>query len=101
MRGQQAHWPLQYRFRSGTAKEPLVGPRHLWCRDAFSFGVFLFFFNKYVLLWVVGGGEFHDNWDLVSREILPKLSTLNYEAERTLDLPTRRSRQGTSLLLST
>jgi hypothetical protein len=29
------------------------------------------FFNKHVLLWVVGGGGFHDNWDLVLQEILP------------------------------
>ena len=27
--------------------------------------------NKHVLLWVVGGGGFHDNWDLVFQEILP------------------------------
>jgi len=31
----------------------------LWCRCAFSFG--FFFFYKQVLLWVVGGGGFHDN----------------------------------------
>jgi len=40
MRGQQAHRPVQYRFRSGNTKDPLVGPRPLWCRCAFSFGVF-------------------------------------------------------------
>jgi len=25
---------------------------------------YIFFLNKHVLLWVVGGGGFHDNWDL-------------------------------------
>jgi len=40
-----------------------------------------------VLLWVVGGGGFHDNWDLGSQEILSSLRTFTNEAERTLDLP--------------
>ena len=30
---------------------------------------------------VVGGGGFHDNWDLGSQEILPSLRTLTDEAE--------------------
>ena len=55
--------------------------------------IFCFCFNKHALLWVVGGGGFLDNWDLVSQEIFPELSTLTYEAERTLDLPRRRSVQ--------
>jgi len=38
-----------------------------------------------VLLWVVGVGGFHDNWDLGFQEIFPSLRTLTYEAERTLD----------------
>ena len=50
-------------------------------------GFLLVFCNKHVLLWVVGGGGFHDNWDLGSQEILPSLRTFTYEAERTLDLP--------------
>jgi len=36
-----------------------------------------------------------------TKEILPSLRTLTNEAERTLDLPTRRSHQGTSPWLST
>jgi len=72
MRGQQVNRPVQYRFRNGNAKDLLMGPRPLWCRCTFSFGGFLLlFFNKHVLLWVVGGGGFHDNWDLVFQEILP------------------------------
>jgi len=58
-----------------------------------------FFFpltNKYYIALVVGGGGFHDNCDLISQEILPLFRTLTYEAERTLDLPRRLSRQGTS-----
>ena len=75
----------------------------LWCRCAFSFGYFsaFFLFNKHVLLWVMGGGGFHDNWDLGSQEILSSLRTFTNEAERTLNLPRRRSRQGTSPWLST
>jgi len=72
----------------------------LWCRCAFYFG-FFFFFYKQVLLWVVGGGGFHDNWDFGSPEILSSFMTFTNEAERTLDLPRRRSRQGTSPWLST
>jgi len=34
-------------------------------------GFFLFLFNKHVLLWVVGGGGFHVNWELVLQEIQP------------------------------
>ena len=49
-----------------------------------------------MLLWVVGGGGFHDNCDLGSQEVLPSLRTFTYGAERTLDQPRRRSRQGTS-----
>jgi len=60
----------------------------------------LLFLNKHVLLWVVGGGGFHDNGDLGSQEILTSLRTFTNEAERTLDLPRRRSRQGTSPWLS-
>ena len=56
----------------------------------------VFFFNKQVLLLVVGGGGFHDNWDFGSQEILSSFRTFTNEAERTLDLPRRRSRQGTS-----
>jgi len=54
----------------------------LWCRCAFSFGVFLllFYFYKQVLLWVVGSGGFHDNWDLGSPEILSSLRTFTNEA---------------------
>jgi len=70
--GSEAHWPIQYHFRGGIGTDPLLGPRPLWCRCTFSFGVFFFFFtNKHVLLWIVGGGGFHDNWDLVFQEILP------------------------------
>jgi len=47
-----------------------------------------------------GGGGFHDNWELGSQEILSLLRTFTNEAERTLDLPRRRSRQGTSPWLS-
>jgi len=50
-----------------------------------------FFFYKQVLLWVVDGGGFHDNWDFGSQEILSFLRTFTNEAERALDLPTRRS----------
>ena len=57
----------------------------LWYRCAFSFG---FFF----VLCLVGGGGFYDNWNLESQEILPSLRTFTNEAERTLDLPRRRSR---------
>jgi len=32
MRGQQAHWPIQYHFRIGNAKDLLVGPRLPWHR---------------------------------------------------------------------
>jgi len=46
----------------------------LWCRCAFSFG--FFFFNKHVLIWVVGGGGFHDKWDLGSQKVLSSLRTL-------------------------
>ena len=46
--------------------------------------VFFVFFYKQVLLWVVGGGGFHDNWDLGSQEILSSLMTFTDEAERTL-----------------
>jgi len=57
----------------------------LWCRCAFSFGFFLFyfifFFYKQVLLWVVGGGGFHDNWDFASQEILSSFRTFTNEAE--------------------
>jgi len=101
MRGQQAHRPVQYHFYSGNVKEPFLGPRPLWCRCAFSLEFFSFFI-KHLLLWVVDGGGFLDNWDFVSQEIVPELSTPpTYEAERTLDLPRRRSRQGTSPWLST
>jgi len=41
-----------------------------------------------VLLWVVGGGGFHDKWDLGFPKLLPPLRTFTYEAERTLDPPT-------------
>jgi len=44
-------------------------------------------FYKQVLLWVMGGGGFHDNWDFGSQEILSSLKTFTNEAERTLDLP--------------
>jgi len=47
--------------------------KFIQCTDmkcAFSFG-FFFKKNKHVLLWVVGGGGFHDTWDLVFQEILP------------------------------
>ena len=59
-----------------------------------------FFFNKQVVVWVVGGGGFHDNWDLESPEILSSLRTFTNEAERTLELPRRRSRQGTKPLVT-
>ena len=61
---------------------------------------FFVFFYKQVLLWVVGGGGFNDNWDLGSQEILSSLRTFTNEAERTLDLPRRRIRQDTSPWLS-
>jgi len=46
---------------------------------------------------MVGGGGFHNNWDLGSQEIVPSLRTFTYEVERlgTLDLPRRRIRQDT------
>jgi hypothetical protein len=77
-----------------------------WCSGAGApspSGVFFFFFffYKQVLLWVVIGGGFHNNWDLGSQEILLSLRTFTNEAKRTLDLPRRRSRQGTSPWLST
>jgi len=59
------------------------------------------FFNKQVLLWVVGGGGFHDSWDSGSQEILTSLRTFTNEAERTLDLFRQWSRQGTSPWFST
>jgi len=62
-------------------------------------GFLLFLKNKQVLLWVVGGEGFHDNWDLGSQKILPSLRTSTYEVERTLDSPRRLSRQGTSPLV--
>ena len=62
---------------------------------------FFFFFYEQVLRWVVGGGGFHDNLDLGSQEILSSLRTFTNEIERNLDLPRRRSRQGTSPWLST
>jgi len=68
--------------------------------SGFSFFLILVFY-KQVLLWVVCGGGFQDNWDLGSQEILPSLRTFTNEAERTLDLPRRRSRKGTSPWLST
>jgi len=75
-----------------------------WCSGAGApspSGFSFFFFYKQVLLWAVGGGGFHDNWDLRSQEILSSLRTFTNEAKRTLDLPRRRSRQGTSPWLST
>ena len=36
-----------------------------------------------MLLWVVGVGGFHDNWDLGSQEILSSIRTFTNEAERT------------------
>jgi len=53
-----------------------------------------------LLCLVVGGGGFHRPWNHSIQEILPSLRTFTNEAERTLDLPRRRSRQGTSLWLS-
>jgi len=41
----------------------------------------LFDFYKQVLLWVVGGGGFHDNWDFGYQEILSSLRTFTKEAE--------------------
>jgi len=73
-----------------------------WCSGAGApspSGFFPFFSYKQVLLWVMGGGGFNDNWDFGSQEILSSLRTFTNEAERTLDLPRRRSRQGTSPLL--
>ena len=62
----------------------------------------LFFKTKRVLLClVVGGGGFQRPWDHSIQEILPSLRTCTNEAERTLDLSRRRSRQGTSLWLLT
>jgi len=88
---------VQYCFHNGNGKYLL-----LWFRCAFSFGFFLFFFfYKQVFRWVVGCGGFHDNWDLGSQEILSSLRTFTNQAERTLDLPRLRSRQGTSPWLST
>jgi len=56
------------------------------------------FFLLEVLL--VGCEGFHRPWDHSIQEILPSLRTLTNEAKRTLDLPRRRSRQGTSPWLS-
>ena len=59
-----------------------------WCSGA---GVpcpsglfFFFFFYKQVLLWVVGFGGFHDNWELGSQEIVSPLRTFTNEAKQTL-----------------
>jgi len=60
-----AHRPVQYHFRSGNAKDPLVGPRPLWCRDAFSFG---FFFKKQTCV-ALGSGR----W-MISRQLGPCIS---------------------------
>jgi len=87
---------VQQCFHNGNVKD-LV----LWCRNAFSFGFFPFFFYKQMLLSVVGGGGFHDNWDFGSQEILSSFRTFTNEAERTLDLPRRQSCQATSPWLST
>jgi len=62
---------------------------------------FFFFFYKQVLFWIVVGEGFHDSQDLGSQGILSSLRTFTNEAERTLDLPRRRIRQGTSPWLST
>jgi len=51
---------------------------------------FCFWFYKQVLLWVVGGGGFHDKRGLGSQKILSSLRTFTNEAERTLDLPKRQ-----------
>jgi len=48
----------------------------------------------------VGGGGFRKPWDPRAQEIIPSLMTLTNEAERTLDLPRRWSRQGTSLVVN-
>jgi len=38
----------------------------------------------------MGGGGFHNNWDLGSQDIFLLLKTLTNEVERTLDPPTQR-----------
>jgi len=67
-------------------------------RDFFSF---LFLKTQVLLCLVVGGGGFHRPCDHSIQEILTSLRTFTYKAERTLDLPRRRNRQGTSPCLST
>jgi len=62
-----------------------------------------FFFSKEQVLLCLSCGRWRITQTLGPRaqEILPSLRTLNNEAERTLDLPRRRSRQGKSPWLST
>ena len=69
------------------------------------FFLFFFFFLESTSVVLLKLWEVEDYTDLGTpcQEILPSLRTLtnDSEAERTLDLPRRRSRQGTSPWLST
>ena len=86
--------PVQYCCQNGNGKElgSLVQVRLL-----LRVFLLLFFLQTSVAL---GSGRWRVSrqlsWDLRSPEILPSLRTFTNEAERTLDPPTRRSRQCTS-----
>jgi len=64
---------------------------------------FLLFFSKEQVLLCLSCGRWRitQTFGPRTQEILPSLRTLTNEAEQTLDLPTRRSRQGKSPWLST
>ena len=84
-------------FSSENTKDLLVGPGPLWClcKCGFSSKGFLFLFeqNKSCFALVVNTGEFCENCNLKSQEILLSLRTLTYEVERTWDPPTQRRRE--------
>jgi len=67
------------------------------------FFFFPFFFSKEQVLLCLSRGRWRITQTLgpCAQEILPSLRTLTNEVERTLDLPRRRSRQGTYPWLST
>ena len=89
-------WFMVFCLLANKAKTK-ISPPH-----GFSF-FFFFFFSKELVLLCLSCGRWRITQTLGPRaqEILPSLRTLTNEAERTLDLPTRRSRQGKSPWLST